>query len=42
MLVWPAIGSLLPELASHFALHGELASQQEHVSARLLQQHPIH
>ncbi|HCT5134367.1 TPA: DUF1566 domain-containing protein, partial [Aeromonas hydrophila] len=39
MLVWPAIGSLLPELASHFALHGELASQQEHVSARLLQQH---
>lgn len=39
MLVWPAIGSLLPELASHFALHGELASQQERVSARLLQQH---
>ncbi len=39
MLVWPAIGSLLPELASHFALHGELASQQADVRARLLQQH---
>lgn len=42
-VVWPALGSLLPELASHFAQHGELTSLQESVT-RLLQQqysHPL-
>lgn len=42
-VVWPALDSLLPELASHFALHGELTGLQESVT-RLLQQqysHPL-
>ncbi|WP_429179731.1 DUF1566 domain-containing protein [Aeromonas salmonicida] len=42
-VVWPALGSLLPELASHFAQHGELTSLQESVTRMLQQQysHPL-
>lgn len=42
-VVWPALGSLLPELASHFAQHGELTSLQESVTHLLQQQysHPL-